>query len=191
VTGHAGAPAGPPAASAQALAEHLGLVPMPLEGGLFRRTWAGPAVDGRPTGSAIVVLLTDDPDSFSAMHRLPGDEVWHYHLGDPLELLLLDPAGSARREVLGPDVRGGQHVQLVVPAGTWVGGRVAGGGAWTLFGCTMAPGFVASDYVGADADELGARYPQEADRIRKLCRPGTALRHPAGSEAGRPPRPPD
>ncbi|CAL9522747.1 hypothetical protein SUDANB145_03854 [Streptomyces sp. enrichment culture] len=154
------------------LVAHYGLEPIPREGGLFRRTWAGPGrPDGRPEGTAIVALLTARPDDFSALHRLPVDEIWHHYLGDPLGLLLLAPDGTARTAVLGPDVLGGQHVQLTVPAGTWMGGRVAEGGAWTLFGCTMAPGFTYADYDHGDQAELTARYPAEAARIAELCRP--------------------
>ncbi|MEU4656846.1 cupin domain-containing protein [Streptomyces sp. NPDC023723] len=154
------------------LAAHYGLEPIPREGGLFRRTWAGPErPDGRPAGTAIVALLTARPGDFSALHRLPVDEIWHHYLGDPLRLLLLEPDGSARTAVLGPDVLGGQQVQLTVPAGTWMGGRVVPGGAWTLFGCTMAPGFSYPDYEHGDAGKLTARYPAEAARIMELCRP--------------------
>ena len=152
------------------LVAHYGLEPIPREGGLFRRTWAGPErPDGRPEGSAIVALLTRD--DHSALHRLPTDEIWHFYLGDPLELLLLAPDGTTRTAVLGPDVLGGQQVQLTVPAGTWMGGRVAGGGSWALFGCTMAPGFTYADYEHGDRADLTARYPSEADRIVELCRP--------------------
>ncbi|MFF9274214.1 cupin domain-containing protein [Streptomyces griseosporeus] len=152
------------------LVAHYALEPLPREGGLFRRTWAGPeGPDGRPAGSAIVVLLT--ADDHSALHRLPTDEIWHHYLGDPLELLLLAPDGTARTVVLGPDLRAGQHVQYTVPAGTWMGGRVADGGAWTFFGCTMAPGFTYADYEHGDAAELTARYPGQAARIMELCRP--------------------
>lgn len=109
------------------LVAHYGLRPLPREGGLFRQTWAGPdRPDGRPEGTAIVVLLT--AGDHSALHRLPTDEVWHFYLGDPLELLLLAPDGSARIAVLGPDVLAGQQPQLTVPARTWMGGRVAPGG---------------------------------------------------------------
>jgi predicted cupin superfamily sugar epimerase len=163
------------------LVSHYGLEPLPLEGGLFRRTWAGPQMaGGRPAGSAIIVLLSAEDDRFSAMHRLPTDEIWHFYLGDPVELLLLEPEGAARTVVLGHDVLGGQQVQFTVPSGTWMGGEVAGGGSWALLGCTNAPGFVAADYEGADADQLCARYPQAAERIRGLCRPGVPLRHTVG-----------
>ncbi|WP_432117384.1 cupin domain-containing protein [Streptomyces sp. bgisy032] len=152
------------------LIAHYGLEPIPHEGGLFRQTWAGPGrPDGRPEGTAIVALLT--ADDFSALHRLPTDEIWHFYLGDPLELLLLAPDGSARTVVLGPGVLRGEHVQFTVPAGTWMGGRVSAGGSWTLFGCTMAPGFTFEGYEHGDAAALTARYPAEADRIAVLSRP--------------------
>ncbi len=152
------------------LVAHYDLEPIPREGGLFRQTWAGPErSDGRPEGTAIVALLT--ADDFSALHRLPADEVWHFYLGDPLDLLLLAPDGTARTVVLGPDIRHGQHPQFTVPGGTWMGARVAAGGAWTFFGCTMAPGFTYDGYEHGDAGELTARYPSEAARITGLCRP--------------------
>jgi len=154
------------------LVAHYGLEPVPREGGRFRRTWAGPGrPDGRPEGTAIIALLTADPDDYSALHRLPADEIWHFYLGDPLDLLLLAPDGTSGTAVLGPDVLGGQHVQLTVPAGTWMGARVAAGGAWTLFGCTMAPGFTYEGYEHGDAAELTARYPGRAAHIADLCRP--------------------
>jgi hypothetical protein len=152
------------------LIAHYGLEPIPREGGLFRQTWAGPVrADGRPQGTAIVALLT--PDDYSALHRLPTDEIWHFYLGDPLELLLLAPDGTSGTAVLGPDVLDGQHPQLTVPAGTWMGARVVAGGAWTFFGCTMAPGFTYEGYEHGDAAELTARYPSETARIVRLCRP--------------------
>ncbi|MFD9430588.1 cupin domain-containing protein [Streptomyces sp. NPDC060002] len=156
--------------TADDLVAHYDLEPIPREGGLFRRTWAGPqGPDGRPAGSAIVALLT--AEDFSALHRLPTDEVWHFYLGDPLALLLLAPDGSSRTAVLGPDLLGGQQPQLTVPARTWMGARVAAGGAWTFFGCTMAPGFTYGDYEHGDATDLTARHPDRAALIAGLCRP--------------------
>ncbi|WP_433548810.1 cupin domain-containing protein [Streptomyces sp. CA-294286] len=164
-----------PLTEARLLAQRLGLQPLPVEGGLFRQTWAGPADGaGRPSGTAILVLLTSAPGDFSALHRLPVDEMWHFYRGDPLELLLLAPDGTDRLVPLGDFTRGGP-VQYLVRAGTWMGARVAHGGAWSLFGTTMAPGFLPADYEGGDAERLGARYPQQAARIRELCRDGAPL----------------
>ncbi|WP_194893614.1 cupin domain-containing protein [Catenulispora pinisilvae] len=152
---------------ADAIAAHYGLEPLPAEGGRFRQTWAGPRdASGRPQGTAILMLLTSEPGDFSAMHRLPIDEVWHFYRGDLLDLLLLHPDGRAEVRHLGD----GQLVQTVVPAGCWMGARVTPGGDWSLFGTTMAPGFMPADFEGGDADELARRYPREAELIRALSR---------------------
>ena len=163
------------------LIEHFGLEPLPEEGGLFRQTYkaaetippgALPAryQAGKAFGAAIVYLLTPDPDSFSALHRLPTDEIYHFYLGDPVELLLLYPDGGSERVMLGPDIRNGQRVQFVVPWGVWQGSRLNPGGRWALLGTTMAPGFENEDYVGGRRDELIAQYPAQADLIRQLTR---------------------
>ncbi|MGW3013816.1 cupin domain-containing protein [Streptomyces sp. NPDC001219] len=158
-----------------ALAEFYGLVPLPREGGRYRSTWEGPErPDGRPEGTAIVMLLTAEPGDFSALHRLPTDEIWHFYRGDPLTLHLLredSGGGTARTVVLGPDVLDGQHVQFTVPAGTWMAAEVADGGSWALFGCTMAPGFTFEDYEHGDGAVLAARFPEEAAWITALSRP--------------------
>jgi len=73
-------------------------------------------------------LLVDDPSVFSDMHRLPTDEIWHFYLGDPIELLLLHPTVSDELVILGQDVLAGQRVQTVVPAGVYMGGAVTPGG---------------------------------------------------------------
>jgi uncharacterized protein len=153
------------------LARLYGLEPLPAEGGLFRRTWAGPPLpDGRPAGTAIIFLLAAAGDMFSAMHRLPIDETWHHYRGDPAEMLLLHPDGEDQAVLLG-GAAPGALVQLTVPAGTWMGARVAPGGHWSLCGTTMAPGFLPSDYQGADPAALLARYPRQAELITALCRP--------------------
>ncbi|GAA3490876.1 cupin domain-containing protein [Streptomyces cremeus] len=140
---------------------------------MFRQTWAGkPDGAGRPAGTAITVLLTSAPGDFSALHRLPTDEVWHFYQGDPLELLLLAPDGTGHRLRLGGAEGAVQHV---VEAGTWMGARVAPGGVWSLFGTTMAPGFLPTDYEGGDAGELSASYPEHAELVRQLCRAGASL----------------
>jgi len=167
--------------SAAWVAEHFGLEPLGVEGGRFREVWHShrhwPGND-KPAGTAIMFLLTTEPDDFSAMHRLPTDELWHSYLGDPAELLLLHPDGRSERIVLGDDLAAGQRVMTVVPAGTWMGCRVASGSTdgYALLGCTMAPGFTIDDYEGGDRDELVARYPTESELITALTRAGRPLR---------------
>ena len=150
----------------------LRLEPLPLEGGLFRQTWVGEDRDGRPVGTAIVVLLASDGGQFSAMHRLPIDEVWMFQAGDPIELLLLEPGTAGRVATLGPDVLGGHELQVVVPAGTWMGARTAPSGLWSLFATSMAPGFVPADYDPGDRERLTDAWPQHATLIAALTRSG-------------------
>jgi len=145
---------------------------MPTENVLFWQSYVDDKIglDGKPLCSAIVALLVDDPDVFSDMHRLPTDELWHFYLGDPIELLLLSPDGTDELIVLGHDVLAGQRVQAVVPAGTWMGARLRPGGDYGVYGNTMAPGFVLTDFEGANSDELIARWPRRAEMIRSLTR---------------------
>ena len=167
--------------TAERVIELLGLVPLPVEGGLFRQTWcsdetvAGSALPARyarskTLGTAIYYLLTSDPDSFSALHRLPTEEIYHFYLGDPVEMLLLHPEGGGERVLLGHDLAGGQRVQHVVPRGVWQGSRLLDGGRFALMGTTMAPGYDDRDYEGGDREELIRRHAEAADSIRRLTR---------------------
>lgn len=162
--------------SAEWLVEHFGMVDLDVEGGRFHQSWRSqrhwPGND-RPAGTAILFLVTTEPGDFSALHRLATDEVWHRYLGDPATLLLLYPDGSGEEVVLGPDLAGGQQVQLVVPAGTFMGCSVAAGGpaGYALLGCSMAPGFSPEDYEGGERAALIASHPAFADRIEALTRP--------------------
>jgi len=150
--------------TAARLIELLRLEPLPVEGGHFRQTWRSDA------GTAIYYLLSDDPDSFSAMHRLPTDEIYHFYLGDPVEMLLLHPDGRTENLTLGPDLLNGQHVQCVVPHGAWQGSRLRDGGRFALLGTTMAPGFDPSGYEGGSRERLIAEYPAAAAAVRRLTR---------------------
>jgi hypothetical protein len=128
--------------TADEIVRALGLRPHP-EGGFYRETWradevvppdALPARYGAPRsfGTAIYYLLT--PDSFTAIHRLQSDEVFHFYLGDPVEIVLLPDRGAAAQVRLGVDLAGGQVPQFVVPRGTWLGLRVVKGGRFALRG---------------------------------------------------------
>jgi len=85
-------------------------------------------------------------------------------------MLQLLPDGRSAVFTLGPDLAAGQHVQLVVPAGVWQGTRLVGDSRVALLGCSVTPGFDFADYRNAGAEELIAKWPQEAKRIRELTR---------------------
>jgi hypothetical protein len=151
----------------------LNLAPHPVEGGHFRRTYTSAANvhlprGTRPQGTAIYYLL--EAGTFSEMHLLDSDEIFHFYLGDPVEMLQLYPDGRSALFTLGPDLKAGQHLQLLVPAGVWQGTRILGHGKLALLGCTVVPGFDFADYRSASYAELVAKWPDQAERIRALTR---------------------
>ena len=162
--------------------EILELETLPVEGGLFRQTYVSAEsisrehlpdryVSNKSFGTAIYYLLTSDPGSFSGLHKLPTDEIWHFYLGDPVELFELHPDGSSQHLLLGQDIMNGQMVQHVVPAGVWQGSRVISGGEFALLGNTMAPGYSPEDYIGGDRSGLVEMYPDKVAIIEQLTRP--------------------
>lgn len=156
----------------------LNLRPHPIEGGFFRETYRSPEVTPasvlprnpgpRSWGTAIYYMLT--PQTVSAMHRLPTDEIFHFYLGDPVQMLQLWPDGTSRTLVLGVNLADGQEPQAVVPGGVWQGSFLLPEGKFALLGATMAPGFDYADYLSGSRDELARIWPDRAELIRKLTR---------------------
>jgi len=158
----------------------LGLVPHPCEGGWFRQTYeSGERVaaevfadqryaSARLTGTAIYYLL--ESGSFSEMHRLCSDEIFHFYAGDAVEMLQLDEQAGGRVVRIGSDLVAGERPQVVVPRGVWQGSRLVSGGQWALLGCTVSPGFEYQDYEAGVRAELCIRWPQFDALIRELTR---------------------
>jgi predicted cupin superfamily sugar epimerase len=165
--------------TAERLIALLRLQPHPEEGGYFVETYRSdesipgkglpPRYRGaRSFATAIYYLLT--PASFSAMHRLQTDEIFHFYLGDPVEMLQLLPDGSGRILLIGIDIEGGMEPQVVVPKGFWQGARLLSGGRFALLGTTVSPGFEFSDYETGDRDLLIRSYPGFRDQILSLTK---------------------
>jgi hypothetical protein len=121
----------------------LDLAPHP-EGGFYRETFRDPrpVEGGRAASTAIYFLLAEG--LVSAWHRVDAAEIWHFHAGAPLALDMSADGKTATRQILGPGLAQGQRPQIVVPAGAWQ--SAASLGAWTLVGCTVAPGFEFSTF---------------------------------------------
>lgn len=169
--------------TAQEIIELLELTPHPEEGGFFAETYRcpeGPAPDALPGryagprsfGTAIYYLLT--PGTFSALHRLASDEVFHWYAGGPVRMLQLDPDATrdaqagAREILLGMDLTAGQRPQVLVPRGVWQGAFLEPGADFALLGCTVAPGFEYADYEHGGRAELLRRWPAHAALIERL-----------------------
>lgn len=121
----------------------LGLQPHP-EGGHYIETFRDAATDanGRSRSTAIYFLLKQGEASH--WHKVDAVETWHWHAGAPLRLSLAEAAGAPVQQILlGNDLAKGERPQGVVPTGWWQAAESLG--AWTLVGCTVAPGF---DFAG-------------------------------------------
>jgi len=156
------------------IVKKLNLEPHPIEGGYFAETYRSAVsipVNCLPAGysgarritTAIYYLIT--PDSFSRMHRLNSDEIFHFYCGDPVEMLQLMPGGSSKILKLGNDIINGVYPQIVVPRGVWQGARLCLGGKYALMGTTVSPGFDYSDYEIGKRDFLIKEYPEDRSRI--------------------------
>ncbi len=152
---------------------------LPSEGGFYAETYRSPLIapksslpagyaGDRSLATSIYFLLT--AENFSAMHRLRGDETYHFYLGDPVEMLQLNPGGTGEPILIGPKIESGMRVQHTVTGGCWQGARVAPGGKFALLGTTMAPGFDPADFELGNREKLSAQYPPYAALIALLCR---------------------
>jgi predicted cupin superfamily sugar epimerase len=162
------------------LIDHLDLNPHP-EGGFFRAVYRSTETlhqtslpkryaGDRSMSTAIYFLLR--AGEFSAFHRTASDEVWPHYLGDALELLMLSPSGVLSTTVVGNNLKGGETLTAVPPAGHWFASRPAPGSSYCLVGCTVAPGFDFADFEMADQAALIRDYPQHESVIRALTRLG-------------------
>ncbi len=165
--------------------DYYGMEPLDVEGGMWKAMFRSDEVlperlfPGRKGAhslyGSILYLLTKD--SVSRMHRLPTDEIWHFYMGSPCELLVLKPDGSSYTERLGQDILRGEKVTALAPRGCWQGCRIADGydeDAWALLGTTMSPAYEDSDYEDGTPSLLD-QYPEMESKIRPLlARPGEA-----------------
>jgi predicted cupin superfamily sugar epimerase len=148
------------------------------EGGYFKEAYRSSEIISREAlpsryngdrsfSTSIYFLLPSG--TVSRLHRIASDEVWHFYLGGPLELLQISPNGKMEKLMLGQDVAAGQKVQHVVPAGYWFGARPADGSAYSFVGCTVAPGFDFADFELADPRDLSRSFPLLRKEILLFC----------------------
>jgi predicted cupin superfamily sugar epimerase len=128
--------------------ETLGMARHP-EGGWYVETFRDNAGGARGHSTAIYYLL--ERGERSHWHRVrDAAEVWHHYAGDPLALSLSQDGKAVEVIRLGTDLAAGERPQAVVPAGWWQAAEPLG--AWTLVGCTLAPGFDFSAFEMAPPD---------------------------------------
>jgi predicted cupin superfamily sugar epimerase len=123
-----------------------------------------PFAEGRPVGSALYFMVT--PEAPVRLHRIRNDQLYHYYLGAPIEVLMLHADGTTERVLVGPDLRDGQRLQLLIPGNTFHTARVTGRGRWFLGASSEWPGVEPVDVEIGDVEALAAKYPQAVDDLR-------------------------
>lgn len=152
--------------SAAEIIDRLELAPLPLEGGFFRQYFLSETGQGNERfTSAIYYLITED--SFSALHRLEGSELWLFHQGDAATQLCLFGDGSWEERTFGPDMKQGHMQSGLVDPLVWQGMRLAPGGTYALFSCVVTPAFDHEIFEMGDLESLISDYPNLSSRIRK------------------------
>ena len=138
-----------------------------------------PFAGERPLGSALYFMVT--PGAPVRLHRIRNDQLYHYYLGDPLEVFLLHADGTNERIIVGPDLRRGQRVQLLIPGNTFHTARLIGRRQWFLGASTEWPSVVPADVELGNLDELAEKYPAVAADLRAIA---ASVQHVAPSGSG-------
>ena len=137
----------------------LKLQPHP-EGGAFRETYRSPilAQTDAPHSVCTAIYFLIRKDKATAWHRVKNDEIYHFYYGAPVELSLIDTSGKLSKHILGTDVKNGERPQIIIPANDWQSARSLG--EYSLFGCTVSPGFDFNDFELIETTKLQHMYPE-------------------------------
>lgn len=151
--------------------EALDLSPLPEEGGFYRETYRSnvkinsETLGEKPEFTCIYYLVTEN--SFSALHTVEQDEVFHFYGGSPVEMLQINAKGEKRLITIGNDILNNERPQVIVPRGTWQGTKLKEPkkDSWALLGCTVAPGFDFENFGIKSRDELKELFPHLSSEI--------------------------
>ena len=157
------------------------MAPLENEGGYFTETYKSEELilkehlplrykSARCFLTSILYLIT--PDSFSSLHKVASDEMFHFYLGDPVVMLNLFEDGKGQEIKLGSNIFSSEQVQYLVPKHTWQGAKLVKGGRFALLGTTVSPGFEYEDFISVKnyKDKILKEYPEFYYLINELIR---------------------
>jgi len=155
--------------SAKQIIDKLKLIRHP-EGGFYKETYRSDHIivndkkENRNVSTAIYYLLEDEDRSL--FHRIRSDELWFFHLGEPLEIILIE-----RKQLT--TITLGNHIehefpQVRIPANTWFAARVKNAKGFSLVSCVVSPGFDFADFELAKREDLMQQFPHLKYVIEKF-----------------------
>jgi uncharacterized protein len=157
--------------TAEKIIEKLNLVTHP-EGGFYKETYRAEKLitldDGRirNAGTSIYYLLKDADKSH--FHKVSSDELWLFHLGQPLEIVVITVDENIETKILGNRLDMGEEPQVIIKANTWFAARVKDEKGFALVTCTVAPGFDFGDFELGNKNKLIKLFPNLKTEIEKL-----------------------
>ncbi len=161
--------------NAQDIIQELKLEALVPEGGYYYRSYVSDDThsiqtpDGkRPITSCIYYLI--DAKSFSKLHRLRSDEIYHFYLGSAVELITIDSLGTVIKQNLGTDILNSERPQITVPRNTWQGLRLKdrNSDSFALLGTTVSPAFNLNDFEMAEREQLCKLLPKHIELIKEF-----------------------
>jgi uncharacterized protein len=140
------------------------------EGGFYRETYRSNESTSTGKGavrniSTAIYYLLEKEDK-SLLHRIQSDELWFFHQGQPLEIIVIQD-NQLTTIHLGNDIDGGEVPQAIIPANSWFASSIKNATGYSLVSCTVAPGFDFSDFELANREELIQQYPHLKNIIEK------------------------
>ena len=155
----------------------LGLVPLPEEGGFYRETFRSSrfvqsdVLGKKSECTAIYYLITEN--SFSALHAVDQDEIFHFYAGSSVEMFQIMPDKKSNLVTLGSDIFNEEQPQVIVPHGVWQGTKLKHPkeGDWALLGCTVAPGFELENFHILNRSELIKKFPEYKEKVTEFTNP--------------------
>lgn len=156
--------------------QNLNLQPH-TEGGFYREVYRSsievehknlPVGFNGPRRLATSILYLLRSGDVSRFHRLRSDELWYFHSGNAIKIIMIDQEGQKHTKFLGSRVEKAEHLQVLIPAGTIFGAEVMEPDSYGLCGCMVAPGFEFADFEVFEKDDLIQAYPKHVDVINKF-----------------------
>jgi len=156
--------------SAQNIIDKLKLIRHP-EGGFYRETYRSDHVivndrnEDRNLSTVIYYFLEDEDKS--RFHRIQSDELWFFHLGEPLEIISIEQK-QLTTITLGNHIERDEFPQVRISANTWFAAQVKSAKGFSLVSCVVSPGFDFADFELAKREDLIEQFPHLKDAIEKF-----------------------
>ena len=143
--------------------QKLGLVPHP-EGGYYRQLFGNDETGDKALSTIYYLLTANDMSAFHRLHDMV--EIWYFHAGEPLNIYVIDSAGTLTVHHLSEQ----DEMQAVIQPEQWFAAEIPTKCGFCLVGCAVGPAFRFENFELAKKEELLKLYPQHGELIGRMCR---------------------